>query len=1082
MKTCRLVPVLFSLLALPSLAQEDEREAIDPLSTVERKTVAGTLVRPAGVPGDERVFAVLRGVRGADEDEDELWLWYGEEFEELDRAEIAADGTFELRVPVDLSFGTIDLDARYLYCEQPIELHFDENALGAREGALRSMPETVRLEALLGGVLRIRLEPSPGSELDPAVLIGRAVRLEYHEAAFDGAIVGTPPSVPSVVGEDLVIEIAGASPKNVYSLDARPSGFGGELGLSPFAPARADDLRVKPGESTEVRVPLPDGLVVSGRVVDEDGTPVEGAQVSIDWGEGNWSSADHVHTEADGGFAFTGVHPLLRAVRASAEGYLKAERERATLGSGRVLEGVELGLRRGLSLAGVVRLPDGRPVAGATVSALRSRGGISHFESGPSVRTGDDGRFTISGLEAGARRVVAKSAFDVAPAEQDGATARAAQSAWNLPEWRATVDEARPGGSELELVLAAPPGLRGVVSDDTGAPVTSFQLAASADRGQSADSVGWSGDHQGQFESADGRFAWDALPVGRWIVTAHATGYATSAPVRVELRGDDGEVRFVLVRGGSIAGRVVAPGGAPVGGARIEPVELRGNVAHYGHEHEAAADGSFDLAGLAPGRYRLVASVASGFAPSAPVELELGPGERRAAVDLALREGGRLELRVLDRAGEPLAYRSVWLERSVGWRDDGLESDAAGTLVVEDLAPGPIVANTHYDLPDGSYESVRTRVEIVAGATVRGVLGGPPDVAAVVRGRVTSAGEPIEGASVVAYLAASVQQPTARTAADGSFTLEVEVGGAVAFVVHAPGGRSVTFRESVPASGEHAVRFELPTAGLRGRVVAPGELDFWTRVLVRRERDAGVPWSGGDTSEVGVDGASGAWSCLHLEPGTYTVYAGIGPRYAMMADDSVQGGALRTGIVVRAGQIVDGIELELGRGGSIDGRVVDAEGRPAEAIVFVRTAAGVPLHTTGYATAQAGALSIGSLPPGELLLEAFADGRATAEPVRVTVRPGEATAAQLVVVPATTLLVRVEDAAAELAVSIRDARGLEHAHRRLPAGDRGVAWRAFGPLAPGAYTVAITAPDGRSASRAVTLAAAPELALELAVE
>ncbi len=1019
------------------------------------REVRGVVVWPTGVPGDERASVVLRGVRSAQPRLDARWL-------EIARAPVAADGTFVLPAPTDLARWSVALEARYL-CLEP----------AAGEGA--ELPATLRLEPVLGGFARIRLVPAAASVFDAGALAGRPLVLEHRPSGR---------RVTATIGADLALEAGGLAPDGTWEVRSQP-------GLAPFAPVRVEPFRAVPGVVREIRVPVRDGLTISGRVVDEAGAPVAGARVSIEWGGAtrttSWAAFDHAETDANGRYAFEGVHPLLRAVRASAQGFRPAVRERVTLPWGRELDGIDLALRRGLALAGIVRLPDGRPVAGATVAAVESAD-PSGVEEGPRVRTDDAGRFAISGLDAGPRRVVVTAAFERSPADETGAVVRVAESAWERPAWRAVADRARVGGPELELVLRAPPGLRGTVVDDAGAPVRAFTLTARSAGGASAQpDVAY----ERTFASESGAFDWDVLDAGRWVVAASAQDHAASEPVRVELPAEGRGARFVLPRCASVSGRVVDSNGLPVAGARVEPVELRASGAHRdeGRATRSAADGRFALDRLPPGRWRLGARVDAGLAPSEPLALVLGAGERRTDVELALRRGGRLELRVLGPDGLPAPRSPVVLGTELpSPLERGLETDSRGVLLARDLAPGALLVTARLAGPDGASELVQARVEIVADRTTSAVVGGPREVAVVVRGRVTAAGEPVEGAYVEALVGGALERPTARSASDGTFALELALGGDAWLRVRAPGGPLLTFRERVPASGEHAVRLALPTAGLRGRVTASGELAFWTRVVVRREHEDGVAWSGG-VSVVDVDRETGAWTCLHLSPGKYTVFAGVdGGPFVDFAAVAGQGSALRAGVVAESGAEREGLELALGRGGRVEGRVVDARGAPVAARVYARTADGTPLQLAGVATREAGGFALGGLPAGELLLEAAGEGVATAQPLRVTVGEGATATARLVVGPATVLVLRLlgaDDVVDELAVSILDPSGFEHAHPRGPAlagFDPERTERAFGPLAPGVYRVRIAAPDGRAAQADVLLAGEHERAIALVLE
>ena len=142
---------------------------------------------------------------------------------------------------------------------------------------------------------------------------------------------------------------------------------------------------------------------VAGRVADERGRPVAGAQVFLEQGLGG--ALQVTQSAPDGSYRFENVLPGLPGVFARAQGSGFGGRSvRVTIAD--TLEDANLTLRTAGTLSGTVLGPGGSPIGGARITRAvflgESRVGIPFAKLSrfgiEEPRTDDKGRFTIVSL------------------------------------------------------------------------------------------------------------------------------------------------------------------------------------------------------------------------------------------------------------------------------------------------------------------------------------------------------------------------------------------------------------------------------------------------------------------------------------------------------------------------------------------------------------------------------------------------------------------------------------------------------------------------------------------------------------
>ncbi len=1015
----------------------------------------------------------------------------------VDRAPVGADSRFVLRVPPGIAH--VALRGRTLYADSTVA--FDVR--GDTDVELR--PER---GAWVRGVVRA---PDATAPLAGATSV--------HALAWVGAL----DLAAGMLGSTLATEVAVAGDGS-FELRALPATADYRLLAlhDELAAGRALVDALAPGAVRDVELVFAPGGVVAGRVVDELGEPLAGARVEARV-PGRWFGFDDVTvragtTEADGAFALGALPAGALALRASREGRLESAGARVELTERGRIDDVELVLERGATLAGRVSAPadDGQrvPAAGARVRVHFDRGFMAGDTTFGALRGAQgearadaDGRFAVGGLGPGpfvveVRAVRAEGGDDVV--------------------YRARRDGVRPADGELELLLAPPLALRGVVADERGVAPESFRVLATRVTEGALGPVGLER-REASFRATQGRFELVGVQPGRWRLDVVAPGLvATEAPI-VALPGA-GEVALRVVREATVAG-VVTLDGAPAPGARVPvaspwPAWYRAVSAERRTPVATAdASGRFELAGLAPGATTLVAELSAtplrrrgDSLRGVPATLDLAAGARVDGVGLVLERAGAIEGEVLDASGAPAEGWIAWVQRTASASHGAGTSESAyartderGRFRVDELEPGSwhvtaIDAARAVDAAGGAlaaaFGSLRVaRVSVVAGETVRVRLGAGEESTVAVRGRVRFGGEPYADAWVAFVAADGAGEPAfafAHTAADGAYELELPRPGDYVVAIRRPGSTAdvedtVDFFRSVTRDAEQRFDFELPGGRLSGRVVGPsgGPVAGAEVALFCEGRGRTDEYSPGTLALARTDG-EGRWTFDAVFADTYYVGAGGTEELAYAAVGPLE---------LAPGEERVGVDVHLVEPGRVRATVVDASGEPVEgAVVYARGSGGeIVAPLSDAASDRSGVAVHVGLPPGAFALHARAPGLASAESEPLAVRAGATSDVRLELRPATRLRVRLENERGEPVqgwVAVRaadghDAGGLwpaDELEDLFFAGAFSPSEPFFGPLEPGTYSVRADAFGGGQVEREVTLAGESERSITLRFE
>lgn len=392
-------------------------------------------------------------------------------------------------------------------------------------------------------------------------------------------------------------------------------------------------------EATEVDVELEPGATLSGRVIDDDASPIPGAAVWVTYEQGDTplGRQSPVATSDEGLFVIPGVLPGRPVVvHARLRGYQETAAPHPGFDPGDTIELGPITLGTGVTVSGVVRDPAGHGIEGAIVGCERMTGSlVTGIARLPWAISDPQGRYSISGLEPGRYAATAR-AIGYRPVRLDK---RFEQNDETL---------------DIDLAPQSVSLYRGRVVDTDGQPVRS----ASVEVHGSEDGQGWYGrastEENGTFTIAD-------IPTNTTRIEVNAKGFVRFH--RRLRRGQSLPPELVLQRGATLEIAIHASGSRPLpdfvrytfegkkGGRRGSSVPLIRGVARITGLHEG------------PGTVRVKAY---GFPRSVqyPVHLE---NERTVGVEVEL-DGDALNptVRVTNSFGEPIEAAAVSMKATNG--------------------------------------------------------------------------------------------------------------------------------------------------------------------------------------------------------------------------------------------------------------------------------------------------------------------------------------------------------------------------------------------------------------------------------
>jgi protocatechuate 3,4-dioxygenase beta subunit len=423
-------------------------------------------------------------------------------------------------------------------------------------------------------------------------------------------------------------------------------------------------------------------------------------------------------------------------------------------------------------IAGTVVDADGKPVAGAVVECYQYGGGGfpsagAELEVKQHLTTGTNGAYE----------------FQVSPVT----TVLLGRKPGLAPAWAQYWNLSKDTTGQ-RLIFTPPTTLTGLVVNEADKPVVDAEVWVSyacvvSEREEGGMSYAYLNGKplRAPFSTrtaADGKFVIQGFPTnasadlavskpGKFLREPQRDGIS---PDNMRCQPGQRDVKLVVEPAGGIEGKVVAKDtGQPLAGVRLYPQRTRGGYSGAGERKpaESGADGTFQLADVAPGSYDLQASFGTNQPPewvAERVSVTVEAGQTTRDVQVAATWGGFLEVKVLGKVDrQPIAGAGVSAYRQA--YQGGAGSEANGLALLR-LPPGEYKVNAgkdnwHSEAADATVEAGRTNhVEIE--------LSPPPRIAGVLR---DPSGAPVPGMELSVFPNWGQSGGGAKTDAKGHYEM-----------------------------------------------------------------------------------------------------------------------------------------------------------------------------------------------------------------------------------------------------------------------------------------------------------------------
>jgi hypothetical protein len=685
--------------------------------------------------------------------------------------------------------------------------------------------------------------------------------------------------------------LTGLRPAGAYELTVTRQGFARTKATARTAPA---------GQPSKlIRIVLSDGKTAFGRVVDEGGRPIAGAELALVLPSGD---TDATSTSGeDGRFEFRHLDPGTRDLFARARGYSYVHRPGVEIPA--AAPTVALGtvkLQDGAFIEGRVTDTRGTPIEGAQVwiSSSQPVPKLWHLEDAPQARTGPDGSFRSEGLRRGDLYYLG--------VEHPGHVLT------TIPGIAAPTQE------PIRIEMKTAHSLAGRVVGPEGEPVAGASLMR-VEEIRIDGGISSRGSPLGETDP-DGRFQVTGIAAGRLNIEVRAVGYA---PRRIEglqipEGGDVEGLEIALERGILLAVRVRDAGGEPVRDAMVSAsLEMPPSPRRFSGFSDSGfgqtdAQGQCWLSVPEPGTYQVTASQG---ARSATASATAGPGS--APVELRLPSGFEVSGWVRGKDGGGVSGLWVQLE-GADQRGSSTQTGADGSFILSGVPDGEYRLRAR----NGSGRASPPLAIRVAGQPVRDLElrldqeDGRATLSGHLLGLTPEALPRVAVTALPADPLRSMDQRLGRVGLEGEYRIEgLEPGDwKVQATLSTPGSRDVEGTVRIePGATRATLDLEFPPGGLTlsGRVLVDGSplVGAEIEVSIRRGMSA-------STSRGGLRTAwDGSFALLDLEPGlvtlTFVTPEGIGASRTVQLKESQEiavdlaTGRLRGTVVSTSGDLVE---------------------------------------------------------------------------------------------------------------------------------------------------------------------------------